>query len=54
MYGWKIRMDPSLAMCSEFLLESLNGPQLSNFEGGLVGNVYSDVLGPSDGVLVGR
>ena len=54
MYGWKIRMDPSSAMCSEFLLEILNGPQIGDFVGVLVGNWDIDVLGPSYGGLVGR
>ena len=40
-------------MCSEFLFEILNGPQLGGFEGVLVGNWDGDVLGPSYGGLVG-
>ena len=41
-------MDCSSSMYSEFLLRILNGPQLGDFEGFLVGNWDSDVLGPSD------
>ena len=51
---WKFRMYPSSAMCSGFLLEIWNVIQLGDFGGVLVGNWYSDVLGPSDGGLVRR
>ena len=47
-------MDTSSAMCSEFLFGVLNEPQLDSFKGFLVKNWDSDVIGPSDGVLVGR
>ena len=47
-------MDPSSAMCSEFLLEIWNGHQLGEFGGVLVRNWDSDVLGSSDGGLVGQ
>ena len=47
-------MDPSSAMCSEFLLEIWNGPQIDEIGGFLVGNWDSDVLRPSYGGLVGR
>ena len=47
-------MDPSLDMCSKFLLKILNSPQLGDFKGVLVVKWDIDVLGPSDGGLVGR
>ena len=47
-------MDPSSAMCYEFLLGILNGIELGDFKGVLVGNWDSDVLGPSVGGLVER
>ena len=47
-------MDPSLAMCSDFLLEIWNGTQLGEFGGVLVENWDNDVFGPSDGGLVRR
>ena len=47
-------MDPSSGMCSEFMLEIWNGPQLGYFVRVLVGNWDSDVIGPSYGGLVGQ
>ena len=46
-------MDPSSAMGSVFLLEILNGPRFGEVEGNLVGNYGGEVLGRSDGGLVG-
>ena len=54
MYGRKTQMDPISAMCSNFLLEIFNGPQIGDFKGVLVRNWDSDVLGPSAGYLVGQ
>ena len=54
MHGWILWMDPSLAMCSDFLLGGLNRLQLGYFKGILVGNWDSNVLGPSYGGLVRR
>ena len=45
-------MDPSSAMCSNFLLEIWNGPQLSDFKGFLLRKWDNNVLSPSDGGLV--
>ena len=47
-------MDPSSAMCSGFLLEIWNGPQISGLGEVLVGKWESDVIGPSERGLVGR
>ena len=40
-------------MGSGFWLKFLNGPRLSEVEENLVGNYYGEVLGRSDGGLVG-
>ena len=45
---------PQLGYALQFFLEICNGPQLGEFGEFLVGNWDSDVLGPSDGGLVGR
>ena len=47
-------MDPSSAMDSGFWLEILNGPRIGDVEGNLVLNCAGEVLGRSDGGLVGR
>ena len=47
-------MDPSLVMGTNLWLEILNGPQLGDFEGVLVGNCKDEKLGQSYGFLVGR
>ena len=47
-------MDPSLVMGTNLWLEILNGPQLGDFEGVLVGNCNDEVLRQSYGFLVGR
>ena len=54
MFGWKIPMEPSLAMGSGFWLEILNGPRIGKVGRNLVGNCDGEVLGRSDGGLVGR
>ena len=41
-------------MSTNFWLEILNGPQIGDFEGVLVGNCDGEALRRSGGVLVGR
>ena len=44
MFDGKLQMDPSLAMGTNLWLEILNGPQLGDFEGVLVGKYDGEVL----------
>ena len=50
----KIPMNPNSATGSGFWLDILNGPRFGEVERNLVGNYDGEVLGRSNGVLIGR
>ena len=57
MEGWMVGKSewiPAQGCAPGFCWKFWNGPYIGDIGGDLVGNCESDVLGPSDGGLVGR